>query len=82
MDISKLIKLSKMGGFFGGIPNFFDNFKEMEEIVLSYPKLKDRLGNKEDDIEKSLKCLKEIRSELSLPFLKGFEKFLDASLKP
>ncbi|MEA9356423.1 1-acyl-sn-glycerol-3-phosphate acyltransferase [Bacteriovorax sp. PP10] len=80
MDISKLIKLSKMGGFFGGIPNFFDNFKEMEEIVLSYPKLKDRLGNKEDDTEKALKCLKEIRSELSLPFLKGFEKFLDASL--
>lgn len=80
MDIAKLVKLSKMGGFFGGIPNFFDNFKEMEEIVLDYPKLKERIGNREDDREKAIKNLKEIRAELSLPFLKGFEKFLDASL--
>lgn len=75
MDISKLIKLSKMGGFFGGIPNFFDNFKEMETIVLSYPKLKERIGNREEDHEKAIKNLKEIRAELSLPFLKGFENF-------
>ncbi len=65
---------------FGGIHNLFDNFKEMEEIVLSYPKLRDRVGNKEDEKEKALKNLKEIRAELSLPFLKTFEKFLDASL--
>ncbi len=79
-DLKKLGNLAKLGGFFGGIPSFFDNFKEMEEIVLSYPKLKERIGKKEDEKEKALKNLKEIRAELSLPFLKGFEKFLDASL--
>ncbi|MBC7712633.1 MAG: 1-acyl-sn-glycerol-3-phosphate acyltransferase [Rhizobacter sp.] len=79
-DLKKLGNLAKLGGFFGGIPSFFDNFKEMEEIVLSYPKLKERIGRKDDEKEKALKNLKEIRAELSLPFLKGFEKFLDASL--
>lgn len=69
-----------MSGLFGGIPSFFDNFKEMEDIVLSYPKLKGRLENKEEENEKVLKNLKEIRAELSLPFLRTFEKFLDASL--
>ncbi|MBC7430379.1 MAG: 1-acyl-sn-glycerol-3-phosphate acyltransferase [Bacteriovorax sp.] len=79
-DLKKLSNLAKLSGFFGGIPSFFDNFKEMEEIVLSYPKLKERIGKKEDEKDKALKNLKEIRAELSLPFLKGFEKFLDASL--
>ena len=80
VDLNKLGNLAKLGGFFGGIPSFFDNFKEMEEIVLSYPKLKERIGKKSEEKEKALKNLKEIRAELSLPFLKGFEKFLDASL--
>ena len=80
MDFSKLGNLAKLGGFFGGIPSFFDNFKEMEEIVLKYPKLKDRINGREDDRDRAIKNLKEIRAELSLPFLKGFEKFLDASL--
>lgn len=60
--------------------NLFDNFKEMEEIVLSYHKLSNRIKGKPEDKEKALKNLKEIRAELSLPFLKTFEKFLDASL--
>ncbi|MBY0413515.1 MAG: 1-acyl-sn-glycerol-3-phosphate acyltransferase [Bdellovibrionales bacterium] len=80
MDFSKLSSFAKASGLFGGIPSFFDNFKEMEDIVLSYPKLKERLNSREDDREKAIKNLKEIRAELSLPFLKGFEKFLDASL--
>lgn len=57
-----------------------ENFHEMEEIVLSYPKLRERIKHKEEDQLKILKNLKEIRAELSLTFLKGFEKFLDASL--
>lgn len=73
-------KLSAFTHLFGGIPNFFDNFKEMEEIVLSYHKLKTRIAGKPEEREKALKNLKEIRAELSLPFLKTFEKFLDASL--
>ncbi|MFA6235775.1 MAG: 1-acyl-sn-glycerol-3-phosphate acyltransferase [Bacteriovorax sp.] len=80
IDIGFLGKLSAFTDLFGGIPNFFDNFKEMEEIVLSYHKLSSRIANKPDDREKVLKNLKEIRAELSLPFLKTFEKFLDASL--
>ena len=80
MEFSKLGNFAKLGGLIGGIPSFFDNFKEMEEIVLSYPKLRDRIFNKEEDLDKVSKNLKEIRAELSLPFLKTFEKFLDASL--
>jgi glycerol-3-phosphate O-acyltransferase len=58
----------------------FDNFKEMEDIVLSYPKLRDRIGNKPEDKEKALANLKEIRAELSLTFLKSFKNFLDTTL--
>lgn len=73
-------KLAALTELFGGIPHLFDNFKEMEEIVLGYHKLRDRINGKEEEKEKALKNLKEIRAELSLPFLKTFEKFLDASL--
>lgn len=73
-------KFQVLSELFGSFPQLFDNFKEMEEIVLSYPKLRDRIGSKEEEKEKALKNLKEIRAELSIPFLKAFEKFLDASL--
>ncbi|MBP9681529.1 MAG: 1-acyl-sn-glycerol-3-phosphate acyltransferase [Bacteriovorax sp.] len=73
-------KWAGLGEVFGALPHLFDHFKEMEEIVLSYHKIKDRIGEKEEDKEKVIKNLKEIRAELSLPFLKTFEKFLDASL--
>lgn len=76
---SFLGKLSVVKELFSNI-NPFDNFKEMEEIVLSYNKLDARIKGKPEEREKALKNLKEIRAELSLPFLKGFEKFLDASL--
>ena len=72
-------KLSGVMDLFSNIP-FLDNFKEMEEIVLSYHKLRDRVVGKPDEKEKALKNLKEIRAELSLPFLRTFEKILDASL--
>jgi glycerol-3-phosphate O-acyltransferase len=72
-------KFSGISDLFSGLL-LFDNFKEMEEIVLSYHKLNSRIKGKPDDKEKALKNLKEIRAELSLPFLKTFEKFLDASL--
>jgi len=74
--------LSKFGAIseiFNGL-HLFDNFKEMEKIVLSYPKLNARIKGKPDERERALRNLKEIRAELSLPFLKTFEKFLDASL--
>ena len=65
---------------FGEFPTLFDGFKEMEEIVLSYPKLQSRIEGKPLEKAKALKNLTEIRAELSLPFLKTFEKFLDVSL--
>jgi glycerol-3-phosphate O-acyltransferase len=80
MDFSKIGSIGKISSFMDGFANFFDNFKEMEEIVLSYPKLRDRIAQREEDREKAIKNLKEIRAELSLPFLKTFEKFLDATL--
>lgn len=73
-------RLGALTEIFGTLPNLFDTFKEMEEIVLSYPKLKERVDGKQEDQEKVLKNLKEIRAELTLPLLKTFEKFLDASL--
>lgn len=75
-----MFKRATLSEIFGNIPHLFDHFKEMEEIVLSYPKLKDRVEGKTEEKEKALKNLKEIRAELSLPLLKTFEKFLDASL--
>ena len=50
-----------------------------EKIVLSYPKLKDRIKS-ESDQKKVLKNLEEIRAEYSEPYIKSFSKFLDASL--
>lgn len=78
--LGELKELSKLAGYFGGIPSFFDNFKEMEDIVLGYPKLKARIEARPDEKHKALNNLKEIRAEVSIPFLKAFEKFLDASL--
>ncbi len=78
-DTSFFGKFSAITEAFSNI-NLFDNFKEMEAIVLSYHKLVPRIKGKPDDRDKVLKNLKEIRAELSLPFLKAFEKFLDASL--
>lgn len=72
-------KFSFLSDLFSGI-HLFDNFKEMEDIVLSYYKLTSRVKDRPEEVEKVLKNLKEIRAELSLPFLKTFEKFLDASL--
>ncbi|MBL6988128.1 MAG: 1-acyl-sn-glycerol-3-phosphate acyltransferase [Bacteriovoracaceae bacterium] len=52
--------------------------KEMQEIVLTYPKLKQRVANSEEAKQKALKSLKEIAADVSEPVLKGFGKFLDA----
>ena len=73
-------KFGALTDVFGSLPNLFDHFKEMEEVVFSYPKLRDRIAGKAEDKEKVLNNLKEIRAELTLPLLKTFEKFLDASL--
>lgn len=73
--LGELKELSKLAGYFGGIPSFFDNFKEMEDIVLGYPKLKARIEARPDEKHKALNNLKEIRAEVSIPFLKAFENF-------
>ncbi len=56
------------------------SIQHMEEIVLSYPKLKSRLEGKPDDKDKALKNLKEIRAELSMPMFYALEKFFDTTL--
>jgi len=60
--------------------HLLENFKEMEEIVLSYPKIQERIKARPEDKTKVLKNLKEMRSELSMTFLKSFETFLDNTL--
>ena len=62
-----------------------DNFTsskylKMEEIVLSYPKLKDRVNGRVEDRDKAIKNLKEIRAELSTTVFYGVEKFFDTTL--
>ncbi|OUR97882.1 hypothetical protein A9Q84_06710 [Halobacteriovorax marinus] len=58
-------------------------FNSQEKIVLSYPKLKERIDGREDskaEKEKALKILKEIRAEFSKPYIKTFQKLLDSTL--
>ena len=60
------------------------NLSEMEEIVLSYPKLKERLKDKVEDREKALKNLKQeyrfmvkiVAEKLLISFSNGFENFI------
>ena len=56
--------------------------KDLEEIVLSYPKIKERLESKDDAAQdrKILKNLVEIRAEFSESFIHGFSKTLDTVL--
>lgn len=56
---------------------------KMQKIVLSYPKLQERIEGRENpkkEKEKALKNLEEIRSEFSTTTIKSFLKFLDATL--
>ena len=58
-------------------------FNGQEKIVLSYPKLKERIEGREDskaEREKALKNLKEIRAEFSKTYIKSFQKLLDNTL--
>lgn len=56
---------------------------KMEKIVLSYPKLKTRIENRESpekERAKAISNLKEIRSEFSPTTIKTFLRFLDTTL--
>ena len=52
----------------------------MEEVVLSYYKIKDRIAEGKITKEKVLKNLDEIRAEFSESYIRTFEKFLDTTL--
>lgn len=55
----------------------------MQKIVLSYPKLKERIENRESpdkERAKAIKNLEEVRAEFSPTTIKTFLKFLDATL--
>jgi glycerol-3-phosphate O-acyltransferase len=55
----------------------------MQKIVLSYPKLADRIESREDALkerEKTLKNLASIRAEFSPAAIKSFQKLLDTAL--
>jgi glycerol-3-phosphate O-acyltransferase len=60
-----------------------EDLNKLEEIVLSYPRLKQRIENSENpkkEREKALKNLDEIKADFSLTTIKTFEKALDATL--
>jgi glycerol-3-phosphate O-acyltransferase len=56
---------------------------EVVEIVLSYPRLAERIASRENsknERERALKIIDEIKADFSEATIKTFEKFLDASL--
>lgn len=56
---------------------------KLEKIVLSYPKLKERIENRDNpklEKQKALKNLEEIKADYSSTYIKSFQKFLDTSL--
>lgn len=56
---------------------------KLENIVLSYPKLKDRIESRDkpnQEREKALKILDEIKADFSVTYIRGFEKLLDNTL--
>jgi len=58
-------------------------FDDMEKIVFSYPKLKEKIEsrtNPEAEKEKARKNLAEIKADFSKTYIKSFQKLLDASL--
>ena len=52
----------------------------MDEVVLSYHKIKDRIREGKITQDKVLKNLDEIRAEFSENYIRTFEKFLDTTL--
>ena len=56
---------------------------KLENIVLSYPKLKDRIESRDkpnQERDKALKILDEIKADFSVTYIRGFEKLLDSTL--
>jgi len=56
---------------------------KMQEVVLSYPKLHDRIESRDNskaERERALKCLKEIAADFSETYIKSMEKMMDAAL--
>jgi glycerol-3-phosphate O-acyltransferase len=53
---------------------------DLEEIVLSYPKLIERMNEKGIGKDKVLKNLNEIKAEFSKKYIKTFETILDSTL--
>jgi glycerol-3-phosphate O-acyltransferase len=53
---------------------------KQEELILSYPKLRDRVSDRKSEQEKVLKIIKEIRADVSEAAYASMEKFLDATV--
>jgi len=56
---------------------------KLENIVLSYPKLKERIESRDkpnQERDKALKILDEIKADFSVTYIRGFEKLLDNTL--
>ncbi len=68
-------------GIFGALTT--PELNKMQQVVLDYPKLKERIEGRENpakEREKALKNLDEIKSDFSSRTIKSFLKFLDTTL--
>ncbi|GAB4415781.1 MAG: hypothetical protein OHK0056_23650 [Bacteriovoracaceae bacterium] len=56
---------------------------QLENIVLSYPKLKNRIDTRDRpklEREKAIKILDEIKADFSVTYIRGFERLLDNTI--
>jgi len=63
------------------IKELLPKYRQMEEIVFSYPRLKERLSlGKDAELKRAKRLLKEIHADVSIPFAHSLVKLLDAIL--
>ena len=54
--------------------------QKLEKIILSYPKLRDRIDGREEERDKALKNLNEIRADFNTSWTKNFARVLDVAI--
>lgn len=62
------------------IKELLPKYRQMEEIVFSYPRLKERTEGKEAELKRGKELLKEIHADVSTTFAHSMVKLLDTAL--
>lgn len=61
-------------------PEIEERNTRMEELILEYPRLKERIEKNSAERAKAIKCLYEIADEFRVPVIKRFQTLLDHTL--